>query len=939
MSYNTLKALVNSKVYENTEQRITGGDMNDVLQSAIASLGAHYQMGGLVSPTDQITVRDEPVVFLATTPGTYTYFGGLVVADGEVALLVWSGTAWSKQTPDISTRTEVNQLGQEVSGPGQNYVPRCAYGNDGSVKGSPEWFIGIDYIPVENGDTIVWNPGSANWGGTLITYNANKEYLGYYSANAVERTFTLNNPNVAYLRPSFYMDNLSSAKIKRNGVEVWTPQVKDPGVTIQTAQLSKALSLYTGETNMPYFVQNGTPGVYADTDYVLVRGRNTVVIPGTPGHKYKITINKTPHEGYGFYFEWGAYTTDSPASFVTNRTRTTGWVEETEFVLRDNEYGFAINIGEKTSSSGTASPLRETDFSDGDIIITDITDSITKSLQEQIDTNISYAAKYTALPLVRGKYIYVSGGAKAIASSSLLSYIEVPVAKIDKRICLAGFTYTPSTATESTYTRIHFFDENNTPLSDTTQVRNGVMTLDKPEGAATCFIDAPVAYIDNLRVFTDFVDVSAEELSKYLDGTVMTSLSDALNVVFGDGSVTIKANGFSYVANGVLFHITGTEDYPVDFGSNVTRRYLLLDVQALMEGRRSFSDVLKVQDNVLPGKGDVVLLDFYIGIPQDGLFMPEYLRSRQDADTAGSQINVDYKTKGETFAALFANAEDAVSFLFFTDPHTSNSGDGFPKSYMPMLKKIQQFYQSLPFDFALSGGDWLNNTDTPAQACYKLGNIKQQLKTRLSPCYQLLGNHDTNYQGTEVLSQAAINALSFNDYGKAYYRVERHNCALYLFDSGTDGRSVLSNYEKEQLTWFAESLVAEQKDNIVIASHIIIEGAQGSSYLSAFATAIEQIAEAYNNRGNVTIDGVEHIFTGVTGNGRVRCFVGGHTHYDYVNTTEPIPIFITTNAIATASLSSENPSPRFDMILIDFTEGKLHAVRVGDGSDRTIDLA
>lgn len=116
MKYDTLKAIVNAKVYENTEQRITGGDMNNVLQSVIASLGAHYQMGGLVSPNDQITVGDEPVVFLATTPGTYTYFGGLVVADGEVALLVWSGTAWSKQTPDISTRTEVSQLGQKMVG-------------------------------------------------------------------------------------------------------------------------------------------------------------------------------------------------------------------------------------------------------------------------------------------------------------------------------------------------------------------------------------------------------------------------------------------------------------------------------------------------------------------------------------------------------------------------------------------------------------------------------------------------------------------------------------------------------------------------------------------------------------------------------------------------------------------------------------------------------
>ena len=114
MNYENLKALVNAKVYENTEQEITGEGQNNVLQSAIASLGAHYQMGGLVSPNDKITVGDEPVVFLATTPGTYTYFGGLVVADGEVALLVWSGTAWSKQTPDIATGTEVSQLGQQV---------------------------------------------------------------------------------------------------------------------------------------------------------------------------------------------------------------------------------------------------------------------------------------------------------------------------------------------------------------------------------------------------------------------------------------------------------------------------------------------------------------------------------------------------------------------------------------------------------------------------------------------------------------------------------------------------------------------------------------------------------------------------------------------------------------------------------------------------------
>lgn len=161
MSYNTLKALVNSKIYENTEQRITGGDMNDVLQSAIASLGAHYQMGGLVSPTDHITVGDEPVVFIATTPGTYTYFGSQVVADGEVALLVWSGTAWSKQTPDISTRTEVNQLGQQIRDiTTDKFGVVRGYVTGGQWEMTSQGNVYSRYVKIKNGDTIVITPSS-----------------------------------------------------------------------------------------------------------------------------------------------------------------------------------------------------------------------------------------------------------------------------------------------------------------------------------------------------------------------------------------------------------------------------------------------------------------------------------------------------------------------------------------------------------------------------------------------------------------------------------------------------------------------------------------------------------------------------------------------------------------------------------------------------------
>lgn len=113
--YSNTKAKINEKITTNTTQAITGNVLNEVLQTMVDSLGADYQFGGLVQPGSSFTAGEQPVVFLATTPGTYTNFGSLVVADGEVALLVWSGTAWSKQTPDIATRTEVSQLGQETN--------------------------------------------------------------------------------------------------------------------------------------------------------------------------------------------------------------------------------------------------------------------------------------------------------------------------------------------------------------------------------------------------------------------------------------------------------------------------------------------------------------------------------------------------------------------------------------------------------------------------------------------------------------------------------------------------------------------------------------------------------------------------------------------------------------------------------------------------------
>ena len=839
-------------------------------------------------------------------------------------------------------------LDRKINSIGQNYIPRCTFNESGGINGNPEWFIGKDYIPVANGDTIVWNPGINNWGGYLCLYDSDKNFLNNYSANAAERTIVLNNADVAYIRAPFYMDNLASAKIVRNGVTVWEPSDKDKGVLNKVKDLSKDIAYTLGETLVPFITQNGTPGNFQNENYVLLRGANTVTIPGIPGHRYRISISKTPHEGYNFYFRLNTYSNVSPSSFTANRVRagSDNWniyyLNGEEFSLNAGEYGITLLLGELTapSDSSTISPLRESDFSEEDIHIIDITNSAIDGLRYALDTKMSNTVKYSVFSPVKGKYITDREGGKIEASNSGVSYIEIPIDKIDARICLTGFGYTPSSATPETYTSIVFFDSEDTLLSRTYDAINGVMSLEKPENAVSCYVNAPVAHIDELRVYSDTGETEGEGVTAT---GVLSGYNSTKNLIFGASSLTIAKNGFSYVINGVLYGITGSEDYVFNFYENRTRRYLCLDSSALTPGNNAFSDVLKVFDDTVPGSNYVVLLNTYIGHIQDGLFFGEYLKSRQEADTVGSQLNVDYETKGKVFSALYAAAQDAVSFIFFTDPHTAAGASYAPfGKQMPMLKTIQQFYQSLPLDFVLSGGDWLNNSDTAAQACYKLGNIKQQLKTRLSPCYFMLGNHDTNYQGV-ALSQDAINTLLFNDFGKSYYRIERHNCALYVFDSGTDGRTTISAYEQEQLAWFAQSLYSEKSPNIIIASHIIVAGSSvEQSTIQPFAEAIEQIAGAYNNRGSVTVNGYEYQFGTATGDGKVRCFIGGHTHYDYINTEQPIPIFITLNAIATSGISEiwgDAVSPRFDMILIDFTEGVLHAVRVGDGSDRTMDLA
>lgn len=98
MAYDALKAAINAYIKQNGVRAITGQILNGVLIQMVNELGRGYAFMGAATPTGTPASTADPQAYFASTPGTYTNYGGIVVSSGELALLEWDGTTWSKVT-------------------------------------------------------------------------------------------------------------------------------------------------------------------------------------------------------------------------------------------------------------------------------------------------------------------------------------------------------------------------------------------------------------------------------------------------------------------------------------------------------------------------------------------------------------------------------------------------------------------------------------------------------------------------------------------------------------------------------------------------------------------------------------------------------------------------------------------------------------------------
>lgn len=445
-------------------------------------------------------------------------------------------------------------------------------------------------------------------------------------------------------------------------------------------------------------------------------------------------------------------------------------------------------------------------------------------------------------------------------------------------------------------------------------VRNRVKVLE-----ARLATELPV-----LAVLNGFAYITSGGSVSYVDdvnGNIALTLSKKLAVRFADANV-------AYDWEDVAEHVTKTID-----GDSITitvPTYNALVFNTTEQKLRYRSTVAKIK------RDDFILTQNAYGKMIGGYFHDVYLKGQIDelaktvanlpTDSGSASFVIPDSVK--RFAGKIATASDnAETFVFFTDPHLCEGDDWKAKfdHYMTYLKNV---VDSTPASLVISGGDWIGNSDSKADACFKLGYVDGQLRKLFGDRYiSVIGNHDTNYQGDAQLSEDALNMLWHREHGRAYFTYETRTTKFIVLDTDVDWIDYQNeSYFDRQRVFLRDELMNTNKHVIVVAHMYTIDGTTVNS-LSADAF---DMCSAYNNREEITIGTIGMSFA--NGAGYVEAFLTGHTHKDLVNALEGSPVVIETTHMRDGGV------PSFDLALIDYDARKLHLVREGTGSDRTITL-
>ena len=314
-----------------------------------------------------------------------------------------------------------------------------------------------------------------------------------------------------------------------------------------------------------------------------------------------------------------------------------------------------------------------------------------------------------------------------------------------------------------------------------------------------------------------------------------------------------------------------------------------------------------------------------------------------------------WDTHAKAFADLFGGATNAEGFMFVTDSHfMAKATESDWRDYMySIFAYWEQLYYATPCSFFMHGGDWIGDAPELSTLLYKLATLGGAFRSRFNSYVALVGNHDikytdgtTKYAANSILNNTLLSGIKNN---KNYYVHDAKTFRLYCFDSGIAGED--DAYKREQIKWFADSLLVEDSDNIAIAVHILSSESSNSNEgrtIRFLGDELTKCANAFNARGTYSLSASGNLpavtadYRAVTGTKRVGFLIAGHTHEDLSGDSNGIPYIITTNNTEYSDTTFNNLPLPLDLIKVDWSANKLTAYRAArgaSGSTREITLA
>ena len=116
-NYSTLITDITAKIYENAGNDITGQDLQDVLLEMVQEMGQSGMVClGIADGNTNPPGSSDSNIFYIAGEGTYSNFGGLTVNAGEIALFIWDGLAWVKQSVTTTDPNKADKVAGATAG-------------------------------------------------------------------------------------------------------------------------------------------------------------------------------------------------------------------------------------------------------------------------------------------------------------------------------------------------------------------------------------------------------------------------------------------------------------------------------------------------------------------------------------------------------------------------------------------------------------------------------------------------------------------------------------------------------------------------------------------------------------------------------------------------------------------------------------------------------